>query len=102
MDPLAVRPEPEDRGRMAAGHPSSPTSMNLVRDVKTFGAGESPKGRTQKRKSLPFHPKHMNFLMEAHEAYEAPEAEAHEAEAHEHLKHMKHLMEAHEAPDGST
>jgi hypothetical protein len=35
---------------MAAGHPSRHpdrkcTLMNLVRDVKTFGAGESPKGR---------------------------------------------------------
>jgi hypothetical protein len=38
--------------------------MNLVRAVKTFGAGDMPKGRTQKRYRRPLHPKLMYFFVE--------------------------------------
>jgi hypothetical protein len=38
--------------------------INLVSAVKTFGAGDKPKGRTQKRYRWPLHPKLMYFLVE--------------------------------------
>jgi hypothetical protein len=41
--------------------------MNLIRAVKTFGAGHRLKGRTQKRYRWPLHPKLMYFFVEGND-----------------------------------
>jgi hypothetical protein len=72
----AVCPETETGGRRGRGwlmatSPPLPGCLNpkftlttQVKDVKTFGAGDRPNGRTRNWKSLPFHQNLMYFLVE--------------------------------------